>query len=381
MPPVAGRERARAAGARPVGLGPLLVFIAAGCGSPDGASRDAAAGDTGGAVDQRAPVDAGTAPDAAASLADARAPADTGAIPDVAVAQPTDAADAADAAAPAACAVTPPGSRWAEWPVPDPTTTGARTRRHSYDTSTPGVVLDRVTGLTWERAVDPGMFTRDGASERCACLMLGGHEDWRLPTRIELVSLVDFTRTDPSIDVGAFPDTPFEWFWSSSLVEGDPAVAWYVAFFDGNTHKNSVDVEHRVRCVRGPAAADAGAPAQRYTVPGDGTLVDTRTGLAWQRAVDATNRTWNDARTACARLPLAGGGWRLPDMKELQTLIDETRSEPAIDVAAFPGTPNESFWTSTPLAGMPSDAWFVAFPTGISYSNGIERLYRMRCVR
>jgi hypothetical protein len=275
---------------------------------------------------------------------------------------------AADVVQPA-CAPLAPAAGWAGWPMPDPAAT-------SYDTTTPGVVLDRVTGLEWQRDVPAEMLDWQGARAACACLSLGGHRDWRLPSRIELVSIVDYTRHDPAIDSQIFPDTPTDWFWSASPVAAsDPPAAWYVAFFDGDTHHAELTVAYHHRCVRGGTA-----PGPRFTTPGDGTVLDWATHLTWQASVDDSQRTFAEASAACAALPLAGGGWRLPTMKELQTLIDEGRSDPAID-PVFPGTPGEGFWAANSLAGLPGNAWFVSFAAGIAYNSAADHFYRVRCAR
>jgi WD40 repeat protein len=156
-----------------------------------------------------------------------------------------------------------------------------------------------------------------------------------------------------------------------------PKTAWYVYFFDGNTHSGGMDSTYRVRCVRSPATV---TPAERYTISG-GTVLDTLTKLTWQRSLDAATRSWSEAGAYCASLTLDGAGWRLPNMKELQTLIDERTTSPAIDRAAFPDTPSEAFWTSSPLVGGPVEAWFVNFYSGVSYTNVPENAYRVRCVR
>src|SRR5947208_2272718 len=197
---MAGVHSLSAAGA----LG-ALVALTAGCGSSGG--RDGAAVD-------------GAAPEAAGAEA-----------------------GGGDGAGAASCGAGS-GSGWTG-PMADPGSS-------SYDTSVRGVVIDRVTGLWWQRAVDAQMLQWRQAGAACGCLDLAGHRDWRLPSRIELVSIVDFTRHDPAIDGGAFPDTPTDWFWSSSPVSGsDPPAAWYVAFFDGNTHQAELTVSYHLRCVRG----------------------------------------------------------------------------------------------------------------------------------
>lgn len=307
---------------------------------------------------------------------DARPPDDAAAAPDQAV---TDAAtDQGDGDA-TACVVRAPPAVFATWPMPD-STGGGHAPAPKYDTSTAGVVNDLVTGLGWQRAVDAGQYGWTDAASYCACLSLGGWRDWRLPTRIELVSLVDAARATPAIDGDAFPDTPPEWFWTSSPAADQPGAAWYVAFFDGDAHEMDKATTYRVRCVRGGAAG----PARRFTVGADGIVADAATGLSWQRAIDDVFLTWGDAGTACAGLRLGGhADWRLPTAKELQTLIDDTRADPAIDPDAFPDAPADSFWAATPLGGPDGAgyAWFVSFATGIAYNSPVAAPHRARCVR
>src|SRR4051794_35043531 len=83
----------------------------------------------------------------------------------------------------------------------------------------------------------------------------------------------------------------------------------------------------------GPVQADAGAA--RYDIQ-KGTVHDLRTKLTWQQAVPSGVHPWADASTLCTSLDLDGKGWRLPSVTELETLIDESRSSPAIDPVAFP---------------------------------------------
>jgi hypothetical protein len=284
------------------------------------------------------------------------------------VAPPQDAAPDVVEAGPS-CAETAAGSIWAAWPMPDP----AASR---YDVSSPDVVVDAITKLMWQRDVALDAYAWADAKTLCDCLTTAGHDDWRLPTRIELLSIVDFTRSDPAIDVAAFTSAPSDYFWTASPVAGASDAAWYLYFFDGNTHSMGKDTAYRVRCVRTHEAAVAATP--RFTDQGDGTILDETTHLAWQRDVDPSTFTWSDAKTHCAS---AAGGFRLPTMKELQTLIDERTMDPAIDVAAFPGAPGESFWSSTPLADTPTESWFVNFYSGVAYTSLADHTYRARCVR
>ena len=129
-----------------------------------------------------------------------------------------------------------------------------------------------------------------------------------------------------------------------------------------------------------PHEGRADAPPNRYTFPG-GTVYDTKTNLYWQQTISANSYTWADAKTYCASQNLNGVNGRLPSMKELQTILDRTRTNPTIDPTAFPTTPNARFWTSSPLAGSASGAWAVDFANGSSSNWAVTLTFRVRCVR
>lgn len=124
----------------------------------------------------------------------------------------------------------------------------------------------------------------------------------------------------------------------------------------------------------------ADAPPSRYTIA-NGIVTDTTTLLTWQQTISASSYNWSDAQSYCVGLNLNGTGWRVPSMKELQTIVDETRTTPAIDPIAFPNTPVEFFWASSPLAGSPSTSWVVNFNNGYSNGGDVTFMFRVRCVR
>jgi Protein of unknown function (DUF1566) len=129
-----------------------------------------------------------------------------------------------------------------------------------------------------------------------------------------------------------------------------------------------------------PAIADA--PPGRYAIAA-GEVTDTQTGLIWQQGMSAAaGATWADAPAYCSTLALNGHVWRLPSLRELQTLVDETKT-PAIDLTAFPGTPTTYFWTSDAFTGNPGNAWVVDFTYGFTFGFGIDVTfaYPVRCVR
>jgi tRNA A-37 threonylcarbamoyl transferase component Bud32 len=256
--------------------------------------------------------------------------------------------------------------------MPNPTRTGLPNPASYSENAVDGTVTDNVTGLSWQGAVAPTtVYTQGQAMRHCA----GERGGWRLPTRVELVSLVDFTRPGPMIDP-IFKNTPAERFWTSSYAASDQTAAWYVGFDNGSAHQMKTDNAYKVRCVR---AVPSQCPPTRHQVQADGSVRDTATGLTWQRAV-AAKQTWSDAKTFC---PTLGTGWRLPSVTELTTIVDETKENPSIDGDAFPNTPALAsyFWTSSPQVGNPLFAWYVTFIHGHADLEPVTTAYWVRCVR
>jgi hypothetical protein len=147
-------------------------------------------------------------------------------------------------------------------------------------------VRDNVTGLTWEiKAVDGGLHDKNwtytwyetdaaknggkpgkknggrcGKASRCdtqgfvqAVNAAGwcGHNDWRLPTRFELSSLLDHSKTDVDIDIDHFPETESDFYWTASPFADNPKYAWFICFCNGAEGGGSKTHLKRVRLVRG----------------------------------------------------------------------------------------------------------------------------------
>lgn len=128
-------------------------------------------------------------------------------------------------------------------------------------------------------------------------------------------------------------------------------------------------------------SAQASAPAGRYTLSVD-TVYDTKTKLTWQRATPGATYDWPGAKSYCQGLTLGGysSGWRLPTIQELSSLVDVASFNPAIDKAAFPGTPVGRYWSSSPNARY-SGAWTVTFDYGNATHYNTTDSYPVRCVR
>jgi hypothetical protein len=112
-----------------------------------------------------------------------------------------------------------------------------------------GTVTDRVTQLVWQQG-EGGSKTWTAALAYCESLSLAGQTDWRLPNRKELLSLVDYSRYNPSIDSSFFPNVVASYYWTSTSYANNSYDAWDVYFsngYVGNSDKSNSDY---VRCVR-----------------------------------------------------------------------------------------------------------------------------------
>jgi formylglycine-generating enzyme len=270
------------------------------------------------------------------------------------------------------------------------------------------VVQDNVTGLSWQGCaaglsgndcdVDTAaMYTWQEALAYCDGLDWGGHQDWRLPDPYELDSLVDLGRYSPSVDTTAFPATPSNDFWSSSTYADNPEiVAWMVYFGDGKVYLIEKYLAATARCVRGGPWTNGARFTRDTRVIGQPEVNDNVTGLSWQGCaagllgdncdVDAPARySWRDALAFCANLEWGGhSDWRLPNQKELFSIVYERRYGPAIDTTAFPASPSESpTWSSSTNPANLADAFSVFFQTGNVFNGAVGKGYDffVRCVR
>ncbi len=125
-----------------------------------------------------------------------------------------------------------------------------------YKDNNDGTVTDLNTRLTWQQSDNDNDVARtwQQAVDYCADRDLGGKTDWRLPSRLELLSIVDYSRTNPAINRTYFPDCRSNDYWSGTVVASDPANGvWGVAFDYGYTYWTGKEEPFTgyVRCVRG----------------------------------------------------------------------------------------------------------------------------------
>lgn len=280
----------------------------------------------------------------------------------------------------------------------------------SYQDNQDGTVTDQVTRLMWTQ--DPGAKkTYAAAVAGAAKCRVGGYTDWRLPTIKELYSLIQLNGTDPdpmSTDTASltpFIDTTYFKFEYGDTHNGERIIdsqfassTLYVSttmkgaktdfgvnFADGRIKGYGlVDPRGRektffVLYVRG----NPNYGINHYTDNLDGTLTDTATGLTWMQSDSGESMDWPSALKYAENMEHAGySDWRLPNAKELQSIIDYTRSPDTTDSAAidplFRSTEiiNEQgvkdfahYWTSSTHVGSrgAEQAVYFAFGRSLGY--------------
>ena len=275
----------------------------------------------------------------------------------------------------------------------------------SYTVSSDGLTVnDNVTGLTWQQSYDNGIYywaETQTLVDNLNKQNYGGYNDWRLPTIKELYSLWNGSTGWPYIDTNYFSinysneeELSHVIFWSSDKytgvlgnISGDTPgaeLAFGVNFGTGHikAYNISAGPKHSVRFVRGNLAYGVNL----FQDNGDGTISDLATGLMWQQTDNGSGIDWEHA-LAYVQLQnkanyLGHNDWRLPNAKELQSLVDYTRSPGATNPANVGPAINALFsctgilddggkadypyyWTGTSAIRNPNgiyfSAWYVAF--------------------
>lgn len=266
------------------------------------------------------------------------------------------------------------------------------------------VVEDRLTGLVWSRAANAAGFplSWQEAFEFIAQMNRSrafGYGDWRLPNRRELRSLVSYQAHRPALLQGhPFRQLFPSWYWSSTTAAISTAHAWYVQMDGARMFYGGKDQSFLVWPVRGTSNGLLAATGQRDCfdtsgnvvacdgsgqdgelrcgspwpqprfVPQGEVLVDRLTGLAWRRHADLTGRAvnWAEALAAVQRLNASSADtvWRLPNINELESLVDCSRHTPALPAdAQFAGL-CEGYWSSTTSVYEPDWAWALYLEKG-----------------
>lgn len=282
-----------------------------------------------------------------------------------------------------------------------------------------GTVTDELTGLVWLRDADHfGELTWEQALAVVRTLDSGSAGlsdgsvagDWRMPTLRELFSLIDYESAHPILPA----DHPFEnvvssIYWTSTSLASAPTLAWMMTLGIGPTVFDLKINGNRLWPVKGAAArlvprtgqevcwnaagqpiscAGSGQdgetragvewPSPRFVDNGDGTVTDLATDLVWLKNGDAFGwRTWQQALDDCKALHAGGlpglddgsraGDWRLPNIREIESLVDYGTFGPCLPAEArqaFENVRPSSYWTSTSVAAAPTEAMFIILGVG-----------------
>ena len=129
-------------------------------------------------------------------------------------------------------------------------------------------------------------------------------------------------------------------------------------------------------------SSEASQSSNHLANNGDGTITDLHTGLTWQQAEAGLGMSWEGALQYAEALTLAGyTDWRLPNIKELQSINDETLTSPSVDTNFFVGANSSRHWSSTTVVNLTNRAWYVDFQLGlVSYEDKLTNLF-VRSVR
>ncbi len=254
-----------------------------------------------------------------------------------------------------------------------------------------GTVNDWQTRLMWQQTVVAPASTWTDAKTYCDGLTLAGHDDWRLPTVAEAESLIDYGKHQTPLiaTVFAAPGITLGNLWAS-VADVDTSGGqkyWYAGLVTGTLDATSA---FQARCVR--TTASLPAPTTRFTAGGggSGTVTDNATGLIWQQSVASTtfnfdasgNGAAGSAQAYCAAFAAGNyaSGWRLPNERELLSLVDRTAHSPAINAAVFPSTPVGFFWSSTVANYLTGQAFSDYTTNGGGQTNPISASFSVRCV-
>ena len=247
-----------------------------------------------------------------------------------------------------------------------------------YSLNPPGFIIqdnltaiDTVTGLQWQRT-DGGEMTFESAGLYCDTLTLGGFSDWRLPNCHELFSLLHHDKPNPALPDAVFPKTAAEYWWSSQSQVNDNTKAWVTNAGGGvgnHLKKETLSAggtkHFHVRAVR-----DILPPKEvqsRFIQNADGTITDNLSGLMWKQQPLQDSLSWESALQSAEETNFAGASdWRLPNIKELQSLNDENYSNPSINPIFNSQISAGKYWSSTSLPNQTTKAWYLDTRFGIT---------------
>lgn len=288
--------------------------------------------------------------------------------------------------------------------------TGAPWPAPRFELQGDDLALDRLTGLVWPRIASVGDFPMSWPEALAAVADMNrenafGHADWRLPNRRELLSVVSHAHHRPALPAGHPFSVQQTWYWTSTTASRAPGYAWHVHLEGGRMFYGDKTRDAMVWPVRGesPLLAQTGQltcrdvagnvvdcegtgqdaellkgaawPEPRFA-PEDAGVRDLLTGLLWTRTADLCGVcTWEEALET-ARLRREGDlRWRLPNIRELESLVDAERHDPALPAGHPFENQQEAYWSSTSSAYSPDWAYCLYLhkgAVGVGFKPGRE---------
>jgi hypothetical protein len=268
------------------------------------------------------------------------------------------------------------------------------------------VILDRLTGLFWMQDANIAEFPMmwqealdyiSGLNDK----KLFGYADWRLPDRRELRSIISHQTKKPALPQGhPFTNVFLGWYWTSTTAAINSSYAWYVHMEGARMFYGNKKQYYLLWPVRGegngilPATGQIGCydldghlipcsgtgqdgefrfgqawPEKRFDVHDNNFVIDRLTGLCWLRRANLTGKrvTWEEAFVSIMRRNSETTGissWRLPNINELESLVDSSTHSPALPSGHPFREVQEAYWSSTTSMFEPDWAWALYLTKG-----------------
>lgn len=275
----------------------------------------------------------------------------------------------------------------------------------NYTDNSDGTITDNITGLMWQKYLPNKKYDYDNCVNYADTCTTAGYNDWRLPTIKEIYSLMQFSgktmmdenSTIPYIDTDYFEfrfGTEFgerfidSQYATSSIYKGTTMGGNETMFglnlADGRIKGYPTSKDFEIRLVRG----NANYGVNEFMDNGDGTISDFATNLMWDQAGSDEGMNWEDALAYAQEMNnskhLGYSDWRVPNAKELHSIIDYSRSPSYTNSAAIdalfnvPEIVNEAgekdypwYWTSTTHLDGPNatNAVYICFGRAMGYMN------------
>ncbi|MFA6010000.1 MAG: DUF1566 domain-containing protein [Desulfobacteraceae bacterium] len=220
-----------------------------------------------------------------------------------------------------------------------------------------GTVTEKASGLMWNGVLSGSGTWNDSVSfwnSTTSC----GYTDWRLPTEAEVGSLLEIIESDPSLNLSDYFTLThlYTTYWSYTLSTSKASYAVYFSLSSGQAGIQGINSGLYSLGVRGTMLS-------RFIDNGDGTVLDSKTGLMWlkENGNNGEKMAFTGALSSCNDLTFAGySDWRLPSRNELLSLLDAAIHSWDDYVQAFPGT-GDLYWTSSSSSALTQNAWQINF--------------------